>query len=820
MKNNCNFYVSLLAGALLPIAFGANAAERKTNIDSGWQFQLADKQGALNADGWRQLDLPHDWSVEPDAARMAGGEVIGPFSTNSVGKYQTGNTVGGEGWYRKNLRFSKDDLKKGRKQLYFEGAYNHATVLVNGKQAVFNPYGYSSFKADITDLLKPGDNLVEVKVENKGNNTRWYAGSGIYRHVWLLDLPEIAFNDWDTFVRTDGDLVKVSTTLDNTSSKAKKTDYTVSILNNKGELVASKSGNATVAANGKAEVNLEIPVQTPSLWSTDDPTLYKAVIKLGNPKKPTDEVTKRFGFRTLEYNAQEGFSVNGKPTLIKGGCVHHDHGLLGAASYDKAEERKIRLLKERGYNALRTSHGLPSEHFLDMCVSLGMMVLDETFDQWYLAKNDDDYHNYFPEYHTQDLEVMIRRDRNHPSIIMWGLGNEIPGRIEPKGMEVAEEMRQTILALDPTRPITAAICGWDAGDAWNAAGQNWDQQDAKAFQSLDIGGYNYLFGNYAHDHGTHPDRVMCGLESYPKEIAQNWQMVEKNPYVIGDFIWTAMDYLGEAGIGSAFYRKNGEGWQGMFQAWPWFNGWCGDVDLIGQQKPQSYFHDVAWGLRPVAMAVARPVPEGYYDSVTGWGWPQEEQNWTFPEYNENDTLTVSVISRAPRVRLYLNGENLGETAPDSLWRTNFTVAYRPGTLRAVNLDQAGKEVKGEEFTLVTTGKPAAIRVIADKSSLDANNPQDLAYVTFEVVDRNGNVVVNDALCDGINLDITVDGEGAEMIAAGNASPTDMKSFRVSNPRPFRGRALAILKSTGKTGDAIVKVSASGLTEGKLSLSAR
>ena len=810
---------AFLLGIASALTFNADA-QRKTNIDSDWQFQLADKSGSLNANGWRQLDLPHDWSVEPDAARMAGGEVIGPFSTNSVGKYQTGNTVGGEGWYRKNLHFSKNDLKKGRKQLYFEGAYNQATVLVNGKEIAFNPYGYSSFKADITDALRPGDNLVEVKVENKGNNTRWYAGSGIYRHVWLLDLPEIAINDWDTFVRTDGDMVKVSTTLDNTSSKAKKTDYTVDILNNKGQLVASKSGKATVAANGKTDINLEIPVANPSLWSTDDPTLYKAVIKLGNPNKPTDELSKRFGFRTLEYDAKAGFRVNGVPTLIKGGCVHHDHGLLGAASFDKAEERKIRLLKDRGYNALRTSHGLPSEHFLEMCDSLGMMVLDETFDQWYLAKNDDDYHNYFPEYHTQDLETMIRRDRNHPSIIMWGLGNEIPGRIEPKGMEVAVEMRQTVLNLDPTRPITAAICGWDAGDEWNAAGQNWEQQDAKAFQSLDIGGYNYMFGKYDHDHGTHPDRVMCGLESYPKEIAQNWQLVEKNPYLIGDFIWTAMDYLGEAGIGSAFYRKNGEGWQGMFQGWPWFNGWCGDVDLIGQQKPQSYFHDVAWGLRPVAMAVARPVPEGYYDSITGWGWPQEEQNWTFPEYNEKDTLNVSVISRSPLVRLYLNGENLGETAPDSLWRANFPVAYRPGILRAVNLDKNGKEIKGEEFTLATTGKPAAVRILADKSRLDANDPQDIAYVTFEVIDGNGNVVVNQDFYKDLKLNISVEGDGAKMIAAGNASPDDMESFRVSNPRPFRGRAMAILKSAGKEGNATVKVSAPGLVGSELKLFTR
>lgn len=800
---------------LSPLLGQGKVVGDKTRIDADWDFLLVAAPDSLShvleSQGWRHLSLPHDWSVETEAARIAKGAVVGPFSSNAAGTTQTGWTVGGEGWYRKNLQFTAPELSGGRKILYLEGAYNQSEVYVNGKHLYFNPYGYSSFRVDITNALHPGENEVVVKVSNHGNNSRWYAGSGIYRHVWLITKPDVGLKEWDTFIHTDGNQVTVDTSLDNAGTRKDGAHVKITLFDPVGKQVGAYSGKYSIPAEGQSAVNADFKVDSPVLWSPDSPNLYTARIEATSGKGDKDVIEKKFGFRTLEYNATEGFRLNGVPTLIKGGCVHHDHGLLGAASYDDAEIRKVKLLKERGYNALRTSHGIPSEAFLNVCDSLGMMVLDECFDQWYLEKNRDDYHNYFPEYHTRDLETMVRRDRNHPSIIMWGFGNEIPGRIEPRGMAVAEEMRQTVRALDPTRPVTAAISGWDVGDEWNAQGHSWDSQDAKAFESLDVGGYNYLFKHYEHDHGTHPDRVICGLESYPKEFAQNWQLVEKQPYVIGDFVWTAMDYLGEAGIGSSSIRK--EGWQSMFQPWPWFNGWCGDVDLTGQQKPQSLVHDVVWGIRPIAMNVQRPLEQGEYQSVSAWGWPVEETSWTYPQYCETDTMTVRVFSRVPKVMLSINGRNLGEAAPDSLWVATFRVPYEAGSLTAFNLDSRGAPIANESFQLKTTGAPVALRVTADREFLDASDPQSLAYITIEAIDKDGCVVNTDDL----KIDIKLDGDGAELLASGTASPTDMQSFRSATPRLYHGRALAILRSTGQEGETRISASAPFVTKGALSI---
>lgn len=793
-------------------------AQRKVCIDSDWMFRLGDGKateaqvGEMN--DWRALGLPHDWSVETEAAEAIGGEHIGPFSQQSVGKYQTGHTVGGEGWYMKKLTLTKKELKSGRRQLYFEGAYNQTDVWVNGRKMYFNPLGYISFRFDVTDALHEGENVILVRVVNSGNNTRWYAGSGIYRHVWLISTPDIAVDEWGTFISTENNnKIKVRSQIDNHLKKAVDAEVTIDILDG-GDVVASRGMKIKSAAGEATAIETEIPLSGAKTWSTENPNLYTARISV-KAKKKTDVLTKKFGFRTIEYSAEKGLQLNGKSIYLRGGCVHHDHGLLGAAAYDRAVERKVKLLKNQGYNALRTSHNLPEEHFLDVCDSLGIMVIDETFDQWLRKKNDNDYHRFFREHHKADLETMIRRDRNHPSVIMWSIGNEIPGRIEPEGMEVAREMRETILALDNTRPITAAICTWDEGDAWNARGHEWNLQDERAFQSLDIGGYNYLYYNYERDHRTHPDRVICGLESFPKQIAENWQMVEKHPYVIGDFIWTAMDYLGEAGIGSAGIRAEGN--QSMFQDWPWYNGWCGDIDLIGQKKPQSYYHDVVWNRLPVAMAVERPIPEGHHQSISAWGWQLEEQNWTFPKYNETDTMSVNVYSKAPKVRLYLNGKAIGEKAPGTTYWAGFAVPYQPGSLRAVNLDANGNEKPGETFELKSTGKPAAIRLTADRSVLNANNPQDLAYITIEVTDNDGNVVVSDECSGDIVLNITAEGNGGTLLVSGNASPTDMESFRSPTPRPFRGRALAIVKSSGKEGNIMLKVGAAELKSAELLL---
>ena len=775
-------------------------AQRKQLIDANWHFIYGDGSAAVNNPSatttWRTLSLPHDWSVENEAAAQAGGEVVGPFSTNSVGKHQTGFTVGGEGWYQHSLNITSNDLA-GRVSLYFEGAYNHSWVYVNGVLCHENVYGYSSFRTDVTERLHEGENNVVVKVTNPGSNSRWYAGSGIYRHVWLLRTARLHTDDWDTYIRMDDSqptaAAIVSTIIHNEMATPQGGTVDVSIRTIGGKEVVRQSETFDAVPAGQTkDIDLKLPVSGVTMWSPEQPYLYNAVIDIKDAQGRTvDTITKRIGFRTLKFSATEGFLLNGVPTLLRGGCLHHDNGLLGAAAFDKAENRKLELLKEQGYNAVRCSHNPPSEYFLDACDEIGLMVIDECFDQWLVAKNDEDYHNFFQEHCDDDIAVMLRRDRNHPSVIMWSIGNEIPGRVEDTGMEAAARLRSDVLKYDTTRPVTAAICSWDNGSFWDNAGQKWDVQDARAFESLDVGGYNYLCGMYERDHQTHPDRVMCGLESFPKQAAENWNLVERLPYVIGDFVWTAIDYLGEAGIGAAYTDRKPD----MFhQDWPWFNAHCGDLDLIGQKKPQSYYKDVVWRQAPVTMAVEATKS---YNNL--WGWQLEEQHWTWPGHEGQD-VSVNVYSRAPQVRLYLNGKPMGDKTPGNTFWAGYTIPYQPGTLRAVNLDANGQELAGEEFVLKTTGHAVGVRCIYEDSTLSAD-PNDLAYVTLELTDADGNVVTSDCTT---KISIRNTGTG-QLIACGTASPNDMTSFRSTTPTMFRGRALAIIRSNGIAGKVSVSV---------------
>ncbi len=782
-------------------------AEHRTCIDSEWQFFYGDGSSATTdisvTSAWRHLDLPHDWSIETEAADRAGGNVVGPFSSKSVGGYQTGFTVGGEGWYYKSLVFTKQDLLDRHLELYFEGAYNQADIYLNGIHIYTNVYGYQSFRVNITDRVQEGTNHLLVQVRNEGNNTRWYAGSGIYRHVWLLRSASLYADPWDTFIKSEDSRIVLSSTIHNDSPMRRKADIIINIKDATGKTVQSKTVRAILGGRTQ-DVKCAMTVPNPQLWSLNNPYMYRAeIITTDRQSDLSDTLITRFGIRKLHFSAKDGFLLNNAPTLLRGGCIHHDNGLLGAAAYDAAELRKLKLLQAQGYNAIRCSHNLPSENLLNLCDSLGILVIDESFDQWHRKKNTEDYHRFFREHSIPDLQTMIRRDRNHPSVIMWSIGNEIPGRIEPAGIGIAERLRKTILQLDTTRPITAAICSWDEGDEWNSAGHGWDIQDEKAFLSLDVGGYNYLYDKYEHDHGTHPNRVMFGAESYPKHASQNWDLVERLPYVIGDFVWTAMDYLGEAGIGSASFRAEGN--QSMFQPWPWYNGWCGDIDLIGQKKPQSYYRDVVWHRSPITMATARLVPEGQHESISWWGWQLEQQSWTYPELPAGTLLRANVYSCAPKVRLYLNDSIIGEQPTSSTYHAGFIVPFHRGTLRAVNLDSNGKEISGETFVLETAGKPSDLRLTSDKEQLQATGT-DLAYVTIELTDAAGRVLT----CDSDRrIRISVEGAGT-LLASGNASPNDMSSFRSPSPRLYNGRALAIIKSSRHPGEILVKVEADGL----------
>lgn len=547
-------------------------------------------------------------------------------------------------------------------------------------------------------------------------------------------------------------------------------------------------------AGARTEVAFDLSVKNPEPWSTETPNLYTARIRLTQKGGRDDVLSIPFGIRTIRFSTEKGFELNGVPMLLKGGCLHHDNGLLGAASFDRAEERKIELLKNSGFNAVRGSHNPMSESFMNACDRLGMLVVDEAFDQWQRQKNPDDYHRYFDEWSARDIRALILRDRNRPSVIMWSLGNEIPERITDKGLETAKYLKKEILKYDTTRLITAGV-----HKCWNEDHTEMLPLD-KAFEPLDVCGYNYMWRFYETDHEQFPERIMFGSESVAKEASENWDKVEELPYVIGDFIWTAMDYLGEAGLGNSIEIDPEENVH-QFMGWPWFNGWCGDLDLLGIKKPQSYYRDILWRERAISMAVEKPIPEGKIRKVSFWGWPDESLSWTFPD-RESQPLKVNIYTRAPAVRLYLNDTVVAEKETDSYYTAQFEVPYQPGVLKAVELD-GGKE--GETTMLETVGEPVALRLVADHKTLNADG-QDLAYVLVELVDAAGNVVCN----TGRQLQVSCTGSG-RIIGSGNASPTDMESFGSLSPKLFNGRAMAIVRAGYEQGTITLTISSEGLT---------
>lgn len=672
------------------------------------------------------------------------------------------------------------------------------------KKIHYNPYGYTPYKIDITDFCHtPGmENIIAVKAVNDGKNSRWYTGSGIYRHVWLLKTDPLHLDEWDTFInaselRGKDAVIHFSTIIHNKNRQTQKGDLQIKIISPSGNEVYSTSQPFNVSPSGETPLSGSFLLKKPELWSVDNPVLYTAEISLSSGQSDKDKIAIPFGIRTISVSAEQGFLLNGEPVKLKGGCLHHDNGLLGAAAIDRAEERKAELLKANGYNAVRSSHNLPSEHFLDACDRLGLLVINEAFDQWLRPKRPNDYHRFFEEWSETDFVTMLRRDRNHPSIVMWSIGNEIPDRADAAGEEIAKRLAGYARQYDGTRFTTAGV-----NEFWDNRHYTWENDAARAFRNIDVDGYNYMWKEYENDHVRDPGRVMYGSESVPKEAHINWNLIDKHSYLIGDFVWTAIDYLGEAGLAHTLELAPGER-SPQFMDWPWYNAWCGDIDFCGDKKPQSYYRDIIWHRRDIFMAVQAPVAEGKREDINFWGWKNELLSWNW-EGLEGQSMKVNVYSRSPKVKLYLNDKLIAEkeTGKED-YTAVFEVPYQPGVLKAVHLDK-GKEIGS--VVLTTSGKPAAIRLVADKLHLQASK-NDLAYVKIEVVDENGNVVPD----ADIPVTIECSGKGT-VLAGGNAAPDDMESFRSLTPKTFRGRAIAIVQPNEEPGDITLTVSAGGLQQ--------
>ncbi len=792
------------------------SGKKRTKLfDSGWKFKKDSVNGienpAYNDASWRLLNLPHDWSIE-DLPDQIADSVAGPFSKASAGRAATGYTVGGTGWYRKKFTLSGTEQNK---VVYvgFDGVYMNSDVWLNGHHLGNHPNGYTPFQYNITSYLKPAgqQNVLAVRVKNSGQNSRWYSGSGIYRHVSLTFVNPVHLAPCGVFITTpkvseNSASVMLVATIANAGKTRNPVTLLVQLINSKGKIVGTAQKTVSISAEGKLDVKQHIEVVNPQLWSTESPDLYHARVTIKAGSKGIDEINVPFGIRSIQYSSR-GFTLNGKVIKLKGGCVHHDNGPLGSSTIDRAEERKIEILKANGYNAIRTSHNPPSQQFLDACDRLGMLVIDEGFDMWNVAKTKDDYHLYFKEWWDKDLTAMILRDRNHPSVIMWSIGNEIPERADPNGLETTKMLTDRVHALDSTRPVTAAVCLF-----WEKPNQkyNWDEHTPAIFNLLDIAGYNYEYARYEKDHEKYPERIIVGTESFPDKTYENWREVERLPYVIGDFVWTAIDYIGEATLGhSKLIEANLKPVESK-EVWPWSVGGSGDFDLTGLKKPSSYYRDVVWNNSKLEMMVHTPIPKGMKEELDRWGWPDEIPSWSWPD-SEGDSLQVRVFSRSPLIQLELNGQIIAEqTMPGNSITAIFKIPYHPGTLTARCFDN-GKEVASK--TLKSSGSPKRIRLIADKTQIKADL-NDLTYITAEVVDENGSVV---PYAYNINISFSLVGLNGKIIGVGNGDPSDMSSFQNGNKKTYRGKCVAILQPSEKEGKIVVQATANGLMKGKIEI---
>ena len=793
------------------------------SFTSDWRFYRGDTEGAeaesFDDASWRRLDVPHDWSIEdlPGTEEEGSGAIwnqgtsplkIGPFDVyTSEGQISTGWTVGGVGWYRK--AFDKPQVTQGGKvELRFEGVYMNCDVWINGVKLGNHPYGYTPFAFDVTPHLKDGRNIVAVKVNNTGRNSRWYSGSGIFRKVWLsvagdLRIPEFGVSVTTPLVAKDIANVNVDVTVENGAAASRKANVRVRLLDASGTAAGETQVPLTVAANQTATATCLVKVANPKLWSPVEPNLYRAEILIESGGKVEDATTLNVGIRKVQIDAAGGLKINGEPLKLQGGCVHHDNGVLGSVCIPRAEERRVETLKASGYNAIRTSHNPPSREFLEACDRIGMVVIDEAFDCWESGnKNPQDYHLYFKEWWKRDLEAMILRDRNHPSVVFWSIGNEINERAEPHGVEIGKALQAAAHKLDPTRPVTAAIC-----DAWDHPGKKWDDLQP-AFTYLDVGGYNYQWREYEPDHTKYPQRVMMGTESFPKEAFENWQAVEKNPFVLGDFVWTAIDYLGESGIGHSSI-SSGDARDVFSPPYPWFNSYCGDIDLIGHKKPQSYFRDVVWHRSKIEMAVQRPVPDRWKEHVSMWGWSDELRGWTWPGI-EGTPLTVRVYTRGDKVSLLLNGKEVGSKtlAEKDALKAEFTIPYETGELKAIAY-QGANEIGTIAFS--TAGNAQKVVLRPDRSKLKTTR-DDLSYVTAQVVDANG-MLIPDAV---VPVTFAISGDG-EIAAVGNANPKDVASFRKPLRNTFHGECLIVVRPNGKAGSIQIRAESPGLEGASITL---
>ncbi len=804
----CLPWTLLLALAALPAA----AAERR--LTSDWRFMKGEVAGAERADfndaAWRQVAVPHDWSI------MDKADGSPPFDRAAVGGQDSGYLPGGTGWYRRHLDLSAAEAA-GVVRINFEAVYMDADIWLNGAKVGQHRYGYTAFTLDLTGKVKAGRNVIAVRAQHKDPSSRWYAGSGIIRPVTLDLLDPLHIGPDTVAVSTRSASAQraaldVRATIRNRRGAPQRVELVTAVTSTDGsETVARASQRYLVPANGQIDAVQALAVASPRLWGPASPHLYQLRQELRSGGVVTDVRRTRFGIRTIEVDAVNGLRVNGEKVLLRGGNIHHDNYMLGAAGLPAADARKVALLKGAGYNAIRNAHNPASQATLDAADELGMLVINEAFDMWNKSKRGADYSRFFGSDWQQDLDSMVISGRKHPSVLFWSIGNEIPEQGTPEGVKAARALAQRIRRLDPSRQVTQAM----SNEAPQIA-----EHFAEHFAELDVGGYNYMAHLFERDHKKFPARVMYTAESLPMDAFAYWRAVETQPWVIGDFVWTALDYLGESGIGWMGYNQD---WS-VLGPYPWHLAYCGEIDATGRKRPAAYYREVIWksGLDPISAFVAQPkgsvdLPDRHMFPIVpphfDWAHADVHPSWSWAG-QEGKPLDVVVYSEFPEVELFLNDKSMGRKNVDvgSEYKASFAVPYTPGRLLAVGYKD-GKAAG--QWELRTAGQPASFKLAADRPRLQANS-EDVAYVTVELLDRDGVPIY--ARSGDRKVRFTVSGAGT-LGGAGNGNPMDAASLQSGERTTFHGRVVAAVRSGAAAGPIVVEIAVDGLPVQRLRLDA-